>query len=102
MSPPIQCARGLWRWSSARAYLAGEADGLTTTGPMLSRFPDFTAYLDGPPVRDEAFTRLRRAEQSGRPLGSASFVESLEQLTSRRLTPQRRGPKPRSADTIKG
>lgn len=91
-----------WRWSSARAYLTGVADGLTTTGPMLSRFPDFPAYLARSPAREEAVARLRRAEQSGRPLGSAGFVESLEQLTSRRLTPQRRGPKPRSADTNKG
>ena len=92
----------VWRWPGARAYLAGVTDGLTTTGPMLSRFPDFSACLESQLVRDEAFTRLRRAEQSGRPLGSPGIVEKLEQLTSRRLTPQRRGPKPRSADTIKG
>ena len=91
-----------WRWSSARAYLAGVADGLTATGPMLSRFPDFAAYLAGEQARGEAFARLRRAEQSGRPLGSPGFVERLEQLTSRRLTPQKRGPKPRPAGAMKG
>ena len=74
----------VWRWPGARACLAGVTDGLTTTGPMLSRFPDFKAYLADEPARGEAFARLRRAEQSGRPLGSPSFVESLEQLTSPR------------------
>ncbi len=82
--------------------LTGVADGLTTTGPMLSRFPDFTACLAGEPAREAAFARLRRAEQSGRPRASPGFVEGLEQLTARLLTPQRRGPKPRSAGMNKG
>ncbi len=37
------------------------------------------------PAREQAFTRLRRAKQSGRPRASPGFVKNLEHLTSRRL-----------------
>ncbi|MFN0192231.1 MAG: transposase [Aestuariivirga sp.] len=86
-----------WRWSSAGAYLSGFPDGLTATAPMLSRFPDFAGYLDGQSAREDAFERLRRAEQSGRPLGGTGFIAGLEDRTSRRLAPQKRGPKPGKA-----
>jgi putative transposase len=91
-----------WPWSSARAYLCGVPDGLTTTAPMLSRFPDFAAYVEGQGARQEAVARLRRAEQSGRPVGSAGFIASLERRISRRLAPQKRGPKPSAVATDKG
>jgi hypothetical protein len=107
MSSPIRCAPGLWpgprrgAGRARRAYLAGAADGLTATGPMLSRFPDFAAYLEGQPPSEAAMARLRKAEQSGRPLGSPDFIEILEKKTARRLTPQKRGPKPRPAGVKK-
>ena len=36
-------------------------------------------------------TELRRFTHTGRPLGNAAFVAELEQSTSRRLTPRKRG-----------
>jgi putative transposase len=82
-----------WRWSSAAAYLKGARDGLTETGPMLSRFPDMRALLrgkispfDGLVVRDD--------ETVGRPRGSMKFLEQLERKTKRSLKPEKRGPRP--------
>ena len=54
--------------------------------------PGVAAYRDGQPASEAAIARLRKAEQSDRPLGSPDFIESLEQLTSRRLTPQNAAP----------
>jgi putative transposase len=82
-----------WSWSSARAYLKGVGDGLTETGPMLSRFPDMRALLMGG-VDEEALDRLRAAESIRRPIGNASFLMRVEKLSGRNLTPQKRGPKP--------
>lgn len=83
-----------WQWSSAAAYLKGKADGLTDTGPMLSRFPDMDALLkggdggwDGPEVPGD--------ETIGRPRGSPQFLKRIERRTGRALVPGKRGPKPR-------
>ena len=40
--------------------------------------PGVAAYRDGQPPSEAAIARLRKAEQSGRPLGSPDFIESLE------------------------
>src|SRR3984885_11791432 len=56
-----------WRWSSVRAHLAGNDDGLVSVGPVLERVKDFAALIADP--SDEAgFAALRRAEHTGRPL----------------------------------
>jgi putative transposase len=82
-----------WRWSSARAYLKGANDGLTDTGPMLSRFPDMGALLMAE-TDEDAQQRLRAAETIGRPIGNASFLKKIEKQLGRNLAPQKRGPKP--------
>ena len=83
-----------WRWSSVHAHLGGAAaDGLTTIAPVMERFPDLAARIEA--GEDEAMgARLRRAEQIGRPVGSAAFIADLERQTRRRLAPARPGPKP--------
>ena len=83
-----------WRWSSTSAHLGRVAeDGLTTAAPVRERFPDLEARLAA--GEDEALSaRLRRAEQIGRPLGSAAFIADLERRTRRRLAPARPGRKP--------
>jgi putative transposase len=83
-----------WRWSSVHAHLGGTAaDGLTTIAPVMERFPDLAARIEA--GEDEAMSaRLRRAEQIGRPVGSAAFIADLERQTRRRLAPARPGPKP--------
>ncbi len=82
-----------WRWSSAAAYLKGRRDGLTETGPMLSRFPDMKALLKGG-LADADEAAVRDDETIGRPRGDAAFLAKLERKTGRQLIPGKRGPKP--------
>jgi putative transposase len=86
-----------WPWSSARAHLRRRPDGLTTLGPVRERYPDFADFLDEEPDA-VLFERLRQAENIGRPLGSARFLDRVERMTRRSLKPAKRGPKPRPPD----
>ena len=84
-----------WRWSSARAHLAGRDDGLVTVAPLLERIGDFADLLEA--AEDEAaVTALRRSRSTGRPLGTAEWLARLEAATTRTLAPRKRGPKPRT------
>jgi putative transposase len=65
-----------WPWSSVRAHLAGEDDGLVDVEPVLDRFPEFADLLVVAPSAAE-MNALRRAETSGRPLGTKRWLESL-------------------------
>lgn len=82
-----------WRWSSIHAHLAGKSDGVTSVSPVLALFPQF-AELIGAEPDNEAFDRLRQAENIGRPLGDANFMARLETLTQRTLMRSKPGPKP--------
>lgn len=83
-----------WAWSSVRAHLAGEDDGLVRVAPALDRYGRFADFL-GEGADEAALRALRRAETSGRPLGSEAWVAALETRTGRVLAPRKRGPKPR-------
>jgi putative transposase len=83
-----------WEWSSARAHLAGADDELATVTPLLERVGDFEAFLGG--EEDQQATRaLRMAESTGRPVGSAEWIEQMERLSGRRLAPGKPGRKKR-------
>lgn len=85
-----------WPWSSALAHMGEGDDPLVTTAPVRERYGDFAAFL-GDPVADEVtWKALRMSETSGRPLGSAEWLDTLEAKTGRTLKPQKRGPKPRT------
>jgi putative transposase len=84
-----------WRWSSARAHLAGKDDALVAARPLLELVPDWKAFLGGG-LGEEDLEALRRHARTGRPLGSERFVESLEARLGRRLRPGKRGRKPKS------
>jgi putative transposase len=86
----------LWRWSSARAYVAGVDDGLTAPAAMRAVIPDVRAYLSAP-VNDDGVARLRSSQATGRPLGSDQFALALEATTGRRVRRLRAGRKPRPA-----
>ena len=88
-----------WPWSSARAHLAGEGDGLVDVEPLLSRVPEWRSLLAGGLAPAEV-DRFRQHGRTGRPCGSADWVESLERQTGRVLTKQRPGPKPRRPDVL--
>jgi len=83
-----------WPWSSVHALLSATDDGLTTTGPVLSRYPRF-AELIATADENELTQRLRKAESIGRPVGDTAFLKRLEAESDRALAPARRGPKPR-------
>ena len=79
-----------WAWSSVRAHLAGEDDGLASVRLVLDRWPNFRDL----PLQDydEAFTSLRKAEGIGWPLNTPDFVIELERRLGRpiaRRTPGR-------------
>jgi putative transposase len=86
-----------WRWSSARAHLAGKDDGVVTVGPILDRIGDFGGLLEA--AEDEAAVMgIRRSRSTGRPVGSEDWIKSLETSLGLQLAPAKRGPKPRVAE----
>ncbi|MCP4073759.1 MAG: transposase [Hyphomicrobiales bacterium] len=86
-----------WKWSSARAHLAGRDDDLVDVSATLQRYGDFDSIpgdytdADSGPGDEMAFIRLRQSETTGRPLGSNDWLKQLEQQSGRILRPQKRG-----------
>ena len=83
-----------WRWSSARAHLAGKDDALVRVRPLLELVPDWAEFLRVGPKAGE-YDAIRTAERTGRPLGAAAFVARLERRLGRTLARQKPGPKPK-------
>ncbi|WP_282606317.1 transposase [Pelagibius sp. Alg239-R121] len=86
-----------WKWSSARAHLAGEDDDLIDVEPLLSLEPDWKAFLRQSLYEDE-FEAIEAAGRTGRPLGPDKFTRRLEKRLNRQLVRQKPGPKPRQDD----
>ena len=82
-----------WRWSSVRAHLTGEDDGVVAVAPVLDRVGNFASFLGGSFDEDSAYAALRRAESVGRPIGDATWLAALETQTGRVLRPQKPGRK---------
>jgi len=89
-----------WLWSSVHAQLSGRDDGLTTVPPVRALIPDLADQLDGAVDDGAAHDRLRRAESTGRPLGSPAFLKQIERRLGRQVTPRKRGPKPKQMETV--
>ena len=85
-----------WRWSSARAHLAGRDDGLVKVAPLLAGEPDWAAFLARGLADDEG-EALRAGERTGRPPGSPAFIAGLEQRLGRTLGRRKPGRKPKAA-----
>ncbi len=81
-----------YRWSSARAHVAGKDDALVKVAPLLERIGDWKAFLSSGLSRMEA-TAIRRHERTGRPLGSEEFIIRIERLLNRTLRRQKPGPR---------
>jgi putative transposase len=84
-----------WRWSSAAAHLAGCDDALVETAPLLALVGDWAEFLAGG-LDPSLQAAIQAGERTGRPLGSAAFVEALEARLGRKLARQKPGPKPSS------
>jgi putative transposase len=89
----LVCKAEDWAWSSVRAHLAAQDDGLVRVQPVLDRIADF-ADLVRTDADDAAFAALRAAEQTGRPLGTADFVADLERRLGRPIARRAPGRKP--------
>jgi len=76
-----------------RAHLEGKDDDLVAVKPVLDRVGDF-ARLIADRDNDSAFAALRAAEQTGRPLGTAEFIEGPERVLGRRIARRAPGRKP--------
>ena len=88
-----------WRWSSARAHLAGRDDGFVALAPLLERCGGRFADLLDEEVAPQTLAALRGAETIGRPLGSSAFLDRLQNLTGRDPRPGKRGRKKRQAES---
>ena len=85
-----------WPWSSTRAHLAGQDDGLVRVAPALDRVGDFAAFLGAEFDEALGYAALRKAESIGRPIGSPGWIADMEQRTGLTLLPAKRGPKPKA------
>jgi len=76
------------------AHLAGHSDRLAIVAPMLAMVHDWRSFLDSA-IREKELRDLRDHGRTGRPLGSADFVDRLERLVGRTLGPKKPGRKPK-------
>ena len=86
---------GDWPWSSARAHLNGTIDVLAEPDARFAEVDDWAAFLHAGLKPGEA-EALRASSRTGRPLGSAPFIEHLEQMLGRALGRRKPGPKLRT------
>ena len=82
-----------WRWSSARAHLAGKDDALVRVAPLLKRAGDWRAFLAGG-LDDDTIAAIRAHERSGHPLGGDAFYKSLAKTLGRDVKPRKPGRPP--------
>ena len=83
---------GDYKWSSAKAHLAGEDDDLVTTAPLLEMISDWAGLLASEMPEDEEAV-LRMHSRTGRSLGGPDFLDAIERLLGRSVRPQKPGPK---------
>jgi putative transposase len=82
-----------WTWSSAAAHCGtGEVDSGLEMGLWQKRWTVKTwrEYLGAGEWQSE-IAAIRQCTHTGRPLGTARFLEIMEQTTQRRLVPQKGG-----------
>jgi putative transposase len=81
-----------YRWSSARAHLAGKDDLLVKAAPLLSLAENWRKLLSSA-VSEEEMKLFRAHESTGRALGDEKFQKRLEKKLGRVLLRQKPGPK---------
>ncbi|NLF31754.1 MAG: transposase, partial [Planctomycetes bacterium] len=84
-----------WAWSSAAAHCEGRGDAVAEGDWLGERIAgwicSWAEYLQEPD--EEGFAvRMRRLENTGRPLGDRPFLERLGGLLGRDLLPKKPGP----------
>lgn len=84
-----------WLWSSTRAHLAGSDTRYVKVGPALSRIGDFADFLRSESETSAEWAGVLKAEGVGRPVGAKDWIDELERMHQKPLSPQKRGPKPK-------
>ncbi len=82
-----------WQWSSAKAHMDANNDGLVRTSPLLERIAKPWQTFLASDVKEKQISKFRKHERTGRPLGGDAFVEKLEVVLARRLKHRKPGPK---------
>jgi putative transposase len=85
---------GQYRWSSTAAYLYGKNDPLVNVSG-LNEMVDNWAEFFGQGVDSAVAEKMRKHEQTGRPLGTEKFLVKLEKILDRMLRPKKAGRKPK-------
>jgi len=83
-----------YRWSSALAHIEDTDDPLVCESPLNAMIPNWKDFLRLLP--EEELKSLKLHERTGRPLGSNTFIDKMEQTLGRVLRPQKPGPKKKS------
>jgi putative transposase len=87
-----------WTWSSAAAHVAAvDPTGLLDLQEWQTCWTGslWRKALEEGTGEAQLAERIRLATRSGRPMGTADFTAALEHLLDRRLSPAKRGRKPR-------
>ncbi len=80
-----------WPWSSARAHISGESDGLTDVSALGQHIGNWRAMLsDGLEASDDP---IDKAIRSGWPQGTQLWIDEMAVTMGRSLRPEKRGPK---------
>ena len=94
----LASAAEAWRWSSAAAHCGAEGRSEILDLELWRKHWIASAwrqYLAAGENKSK-LTEIRRCTHTGRPLGSAEFVQTLEGSMKRRLAPQKGGRPPKT------
>ena len=92
---------GDWPWSSAQSHITGARtahDPLTDVAALRRHVPNWRAMLAiGLEAMDETATiaEIEARSRTGRPLASPEWIADAERAINRKLSPAKRGPKPK-------
>ncbi len=78
-------------WSSVRAHVTGQDDGLVQVAPLLQVVRDWQAFLAS--GQEQLFDAVRTHERTGRPLGGEDVEQKISQVGGRDLTRKKPGRK---------
>lgn len=87
-----------WPWSSAAAHTAGRGDAVAEGEWLIEMTKGWVCTWGEYILKDDEKTfapAMRRAENTGRPLGNEKFIKKLSTLMNRNLLPKKPGPKPK-------
>ncbi|MBF0479636.1 MAG: transposase [Candidatus Omnitrophica bacterium] len=81
-----------YKYSSAKAHLSRKLDEILDDFYLLNQVDDWKQYLSSG-VLDDAVTKMKNSELTGRPLGSDDFLKKLEKILGREFIKRKPGPK---------